>query len=77
MAKLDNHHQSTKQPPMPDLLSELAAQAYEQPILTDDERVHKLWEDMVKRLDRSQLKVACINYTIICKQISSSLNQTA
>jgi hypothetical protein len=75
MPKLNNRHHTTKS--MHSLLSDMAKDAYEQPQPITEEQVHKLWEDMVKRLDKDKLKVACVNYKQICKQLSLTINQSA
>jgi hypothetical protein len=48
------------------LLNQMALQAYDSPSIDTDaeEHIRKLFEDMCKRLDRQQLKVASVNYEL-------------
>jgi hypothetical protein len=79
--KLENKTDTTK-PPLPpnmDLLTQMAQQAYATatPLIDEEEQLRKLWEDMVRRLDRSQLRVASINYRVWCARQRERKNQTA
>jgi hypothetical protein len=77
--KLNHKTDTTKPPPNMDLLTKMAQQAYAEPapLIDEEEQLRKLWEDMVRRLDRSQLRVASINYRVWCARQRERKNQTA
>jgi hypothetical protein len=82
--KLKDKTDITK-PPLPpntnmDLLTQMAAEYYQQPTqieISEEERLRKQWEDMARNLDSSQLRVASRNYSIWCARQRERKNQTA
>jgi hypothetical protein len=66
-------------PPNMDLLTQMAKAAYAEPtpLIDEEEQLRKLWEDMARKLDSSQLRVASLNYRVWCARQRERKNQTA
>jgi hypothetical protein len=74
MAKLHTHTQTAKF----SLLNQMAEQAYDTPKEDSEELIRKLWEDMVKRLSRQQLRVESVNYSLFREtKLNELTNKTA
>jgi hypothetical protein len=74
MAKLHTHTQTAKF----SLLNQMAEQAYDTPKEDSEELIRKLWEDMVKRLSRQQLRVESVNYNLFREtKLNELTNKTA
>jgi hypothetical protein len=70
----------TRQLPKQDfgLLKQMASQAYDTPKEDSEELIRKLWEDMVKRLSRQQLRVESVNYNLFREtKLNELTNKTA
>lgn len=64
------------QPPMPNMLSEMAAQVYQQPANpaeSTDEQLRKRWEEQAILLDPSQLRAFSRNHSVWCKHQRNQL----
>jgi hypothetical protein len=60
------------------LLNQMAEQAYDTPKEDSEELIRKLWEDMVKRLSRQQLRVESVNYNLFREtKLNELTNKTA
>jgi nucleoid DNA-binding protein len=74
MAKLTFTPHTTKS----DLLAQMAQAAYDTPKEDSEELIRKLWEDMVKRLSRQQLRVESVNYNLFREtKLNELTNKTA
>jgi hypothetical protein len=54
-----------------DLLAKMSEQAFTETKISEEEQLRRMWEEMCKRLDRSQLKCASVNYDLWCSKQKS------